>query len=46
LKKVLETRTWDLKYAALMALEKLGDRSGHEIAARDADWVVAARSAP
>jgi bilin biosynthesis protein len=44
LKKVLETRTWDLKYAALMALEKLGDRSGHEIAARDADWVVAARS--
>jgi bilin biosynthesis protein len=44
LKKVLETRTWDLKYAALMALEKLGDRSGHEIAARDADWVVAARA--
>jgi bilin biosynthesis protein len=42
--KVLETRTWDLKYAALMALEKLGDRSGRAIAAKDGDWVVAARS--
>jgi bilin biosynthesis protein len=44
LKKVLETRTWDLKYAALMALEKLGDRSGHEVAKGDADWIIAARA--
>ena len=43
LKKVLETRIWDLKYAALMALEKLGDLSGHAIAANDADWLIAAR---
>ena len=44
LKKVLETRIWDLKYAALMALEKLGDLSGHSIAANDADWLIAARA--
>ena len=44
LKKVLETRIWDLKYAALMALEKLGDLSGHAIAANDVDWVIAARA--
>ena len=44
LKKVLETRIWDLKYAALMALEKLGDLSGHAIAANDADWLIATRA--
>ena len=44
LKKVLETRIWDLKYAALMALEKLGDLSGHAIAAKDADVLIAQRA--
>ena len=44
LKKVLETRIWDLKYAALMALEKLGDLRGHSIAANDSDWLIAARA--
>ena len=33
LKACLETKIWDLKYAALMALEKLGDVTGYEIAA-------------
>ena len=44
LKKVLETRIWDLKYAALMALEKLGDLSGHSIAANDTDLLIASRA--
>lgn len=44
LKKVLETRVWDLKYAALMALEKLNDLSGHSIAQKDTDWLIAARA--
>ena len=40
----LETKIWDLKYAALMALEKLGDASGREIAASDSDWMIQARA--
>ena len=44
LKKALETRVWDLKYAALMALEKLDDLSGHTIALNDTDWLIAARA--
>jgi bilin biosynthesis protein len=44
LKASLETRLWDLKYAALMALDKLGDSSGREIAANDADWLIRARA--
>lgn len=44
LKACLETKIWDLKYAALMALEKLGDISGHEKAAQDSDWLVAAKA--
>jgi bilin biosynthesis protein len=44
LKKVLETRLWDLKYAALMALEKLNDFSGHPIAQQDTDWLIADRA--
>jgi len=43
LKACLETQIWDLKYAALMALEKLGDVSGYEIAAADQDWLVRAK---
>ncbi|MDJ0735008.1 MAG: HEAT repeat domain-containing protein [Nostocaceae cyanobacterium] len=40
LKVCLETKIWDLKYAALMALEKLGDTSGYKIAANDQDWLI------
>ncbi len=44
LKASLETKIWDLKYAALMTLEKFGDTSGREIAAKDADWLVRAKA--
>lgn len=44
LKKSLETKIWELKYAALMALEKLGDTSGCEIAANDEDWLIRAKA--
>jgi bilin biosynthesis protein len=43
LKACLETKIWDLKYAALMALEKLGDVSGYETVAADQDWLVQAK---
>ena len=43
LKACLENKIWDLKYAALMALEKLGDVTGYEIAAGDPDWLVRAK---
>jgi bilin biosynthesis protein len=45
LKACLETKIWDLKYAALMALEKFGDTSSHEIAAKDPDWLIQAKAA-
>jgi len=41
LKKCLEARIWDLKYTAIMALEKLGDMSGYE--GSDPDWLVEAK---
>lgn len=44
LKGCLETKIWDLKYAALMALEKLGDLSGYEIAVADQDWLVQSKA--
>lgn len=40
LKASLETQIWDLKYTALMALEKLGDFSGHTIASGDQDMLI------
>ncbi|MEB3178032.1 MAG: HEAT repeat domain-containing protein, partial [Nostocaceae cyanobacterium] len=40
LKTCLGTKIWDLKYAALMALEQLGDSSGFEILANDDDWLI------
>jgi bilin biosynthesis protein len=40
----LETKIWDLKYAALMALDKFGDNSGRAIAAKDDDWLIRARA--
>lgn len=45
LKVCLETRIWDLKYASLMALEKLGDNSGCEILAADDDLLLRAKAA-
>ncbi|MBW4634969.1 MAG: HEAT repeat domain-containing protein [Iphinoe sp. HA4291-MV1] len=44
LKGVLETKIWDLKYAALMALDKLSDTSGREIAANDQNWLIQAKA--
>jgi bilin biosynthesis protein len=44
LQTCLQTPIWDLKYAALMALERLGDTSGAAIAATDADWLIRARA--
>jgi bilin biosynthesis protein len=40
----LETTVWDLKYAALMALEALGDLSDREQLTQDPDWLVAAKA--
>ncbi|MDY6781355.1 MAG: HEAT repeat domain-containing protein [Cyanobacteriota bacterium] len=40
LQTCLETRIWDLKYAALMALEQLGDISGYEKLASDEDRLI------
>ncbi len=40
LKTCMSTKIWDLKYAALIALEKLGDTSVREIAANDQDWII------
>ena len=44
LKASLETNIWDLKYAALMALEKLGDYSYHSTIANDDDPLIAAKA--
>jgi len=40
----LDTKIWDLKYAILMALAKLGDDSGRELTANDDDWLIRARA--
>ncbi|MFY7806209.1 MAG: HEAT repeat domain-containing protein, partial [Limnoraphis robusta] len=44
LKSCLETKIWDLKYAALIALEKLGDVSSHQVLADDPDPLIQARA--
>jgi bilin biosynthesis protein len=44
LKASLQQRPWDLKYAALMALEKLGNNSD-EMAIANPDWLVQAKAA-
>ncbi len=44
LKAILKTPIWDLKYAALMALEQLGDSSIREIASDDPDWLIRAKA--
>jgi bilin biosynthesis protein len=40
----LESKLWDLRYAALIALEKLGDTSAHDKLVDDPDWFVQARA--
>jgi bilin biosynthesis protein len=40
LRACLETPIWDLKYAALMSLEKLGDREAPALALNDSNWLV------
>lgn len=44
LKPCLESKLWDLRYAAMIALEKLGDRSGATVLAHDPDRYVQARA--
>jgi bilin biosynthesis protein len=43
LKQCLEARIWDLKYTAIMALEKFGDTSGYELV-NDSDQFVQAKA--
>ena len=40
IKSCLTAQIWDLKYASLLALEKLGDRSGYEVLANDSDILI------
>jgi bilin biosynthesis protein len=40
IKACLNTTIWDLKYAALLALDKFCDRSGYEILANDSDLLI------
>ncbi|MEM9806992.1 MAG: HEAT repeat domain-containing protein, partial [Cyanobacteria bacterium P01_D01_bin.56] len=40
LKTCFNTRIWDLKYAALMALQKLGETASASLAIEDDDWLV------
>lgn len=45
LKTALDTTIWDLQYAALMALEALGDGSAHDRVADASDWLVREKAA-
>ena len=44
IKTCLNTPIWDLKYACLLALDRLGDSSGREICAGDRDWLIRAKA--
>ncbi|MEH2153575.1 HEAT repeat domain-containing protein [Nostoc sp.] len=44
LKICLNTPIWDLKYACLLALDRLGDSSGREICVSDRDWLIRAKA--
>ena len=44
LKKCFFTPIWDLKYAALMALEQLGGVEAQKLGAQDSDWLVQQRA--
>ena len=41
----LQTNIWDLKYGALLALEKLGSAESCQLASEDEDWLVRLRAA-
>ncbi|NEU82889.1 HEAT repeat domain-containing protein [Nostoc sp. UIC 10630] len=44
IKICLNTPIWDLKYACLLALDRLGDSSGRQICANDGDWLIRAKA--
>ena len=44
LHRCLSTSIWDLKYAALMSLEQLGEDNTRNLASQDADWLVQQRA--
>ncbi|MDZ7954347.1 HEAT repeat domain-containing protein [Nostoc sp. DedQUE09] len=44
IKVCLNTPIWDLKYACLLALDRLGDSSGREICTGDRDWLIRAKA--
>ena len=44
LKICLNTPIWDLKYACLLALDRLRDSSGREICTHDNDWLIKAKA--
>ncbi|NEQ42818.1 MAG: HEAT repeat domain-containing protein [Leptolyngbya sp. SIOISBB] len=44
LKTCFSTRIWDLKYAALMALQQLGETSSASLAIQDEDWLVSTKA--
>ncbi|MEH2268615.1 MAG: HEAT repeat domain-containing protein [Nostoc sp.] len=44
IKICLNTPIWDLKYACLLALDRLGDSSGRELCAGDRDWLIRAKA--
>lgn len=44
MKKGLITELWELKYACLIALDKLGDHSGKTIVINDQDWLIKAKA--
>lgn len=44
LKTALQSGIWELQYACLMALEKLGDTTAHELLSDDSDWLVRAKA--
>jgi bilin biosynthesis protein len=43
LKSCLDTKIWDLKYAALLALEQFGDASDYTRMVEDSDWLIRAK---
>ncbi|MBE8999756.1 HEAT repeat domain-containing protein [Nostoc sp. LEGE 12447] len=44
IKICLNTPIWDLKYACLLALDRLGYSSGRQICANDGDWLIRAKA--
>lgn len=44
LHKSLNSQIFDLKYASLLALEKLGDREGKKMIAEDGDWLIRSKA--